>query len=72
MYAHISIYQFFSLEFYSFKETVPRDFRLQIFYMNFPQAPEYTIRAVSIFFPKILGDIEAQGAPPVPLTPAAN
>ncbi len=35
----------------SFKGTVPRDFRLPIFFMNrFPQAPENTIRAVSYFF----------------------
>jgi hypothetical protein len=31
-----------------FKGTVPRDFRLQVFFMNqFPQAPEYTIRVFS-------------------------
>ncbi len=30
------------------KGTVPRDFRLQVFFMNqFPQAPEYPIRAIS-------------------------
>ncbi len=40
-----------------FKGTVPRDYRLQVFFMNqFPQAPEYTIRAVSNFS-KIRGDI---------------
>ncbi len=35
------------------KGTVPRDFRLQVFsWINFPQAPEYLIRAVSNFFEK--------------------
>jgi hypothetical protein len=35
---------------FSLKGTVPRDFRLQVFYMDqFPQAPDYTIRAVSNF-----------------------
>ncbi len=39
------------------KGTVPRDFRLLVFFMNqFPQAPEYNIKAISIFS-KILGDI---------------
>jgi hypothetical protein len=34
-----------------FKGTVSRDFRLLVFFMNqFPQVPEYTIRAVSNFF----------------------
>ncbi len=28
-------------------------------WISFPQAPEYTIRAVSIFFPKIRGDIRS-------------
>ncbi len=32
------------------KGTVPRDFQLQIFFLNqFPQAPEYTIRTISNF-----------------------
>jgi hypothetical protein len=37
----------------SFKTIVPRDFRLQVFYMDqFPQAPDYIpfFRAVSNFF----------------------
>ncbi len=34
-----------------FKGTVPRDFRLQVFSLiSFPQAPEYTISDISIFF----------------------
>jgi hypothetical protein len=33
------------------KETVPQDFRLQVFSgISFPQGPEYTISAVSNFF----------------------
>ncbi len=41
----------------TFIETVPRDFRLQVFFVNqFPQAPEYPIKAVWIFS-KILGYI---------------
>jgi hypothetical protein len=43
--------------FFLLKETVPRDFRLQVFFMDqFPQAPEHTIRAVSNFS-TIRGDI---------------
>ncbi len=39
------------------KGTVPRDFRLQVFYMDqFPPSPIYTIRAVSNFL-KIRGDL---------------
>ncbi len=34
-----------------FKETVSQDFLLLVFFMNqFPQAPEYTIRAILNFF----------------------
>ncbi len=41
------------------KGTVPRDFRLQVSYMDqFPQAPAYTIRAVWVFL-KICGDIRS-------------
>jgi hypothetical protein len=37
------------------KGTVPRDFRLLVFFMNqFPPSPEYTIKAVSNFFNKNL------------------
>jgi hypothetical protein len=39
---------------------------------QFPHpAPEYTITAISNFS-QIHGDIAAQGAPPVSLTPVAN
>ncbi len=41
-------------------------------WINIPQAPEYTIRAVSIFFRKLAEIFAAQGAPPVLLTPKAN
>jgi hypothetical protein len=48
-----------------FKGTVPRDFRLQVFFMNqFPQAPEYNSRAVSKFFRKVAEIFAAQGPPP--------
>ncbi len=41
------------------KGTVSRDFRLLVFFMNlFPQAPEYTIRAISNFS-KIRRDIHS-------------
>ncbi len=44
---------------WSLKGTVLRDFRLQVFYMDqFPQAPDYTISAVSNFS-KIHGDIRS-------------
>ncbi len=34
-----------------FKGLVPRDFRLQVFFMNqFPQAPDYPVRADSNLF----------------------
>jgi hypothetical protein len=40
------------------KGTAPRDFQLQVFYMiSFPQAPDYTIRAISIL--KIRRDIRS-------------
>ncbi len=53
--------------------TVPRDFRLQVFYMNqFPPSPDYTIRVVLNFFENLQEIFSAQGAPPVSLTPVAN
>ncbi len=55
------------------KGTVVRDFRLQVFlWISFPQAHEYTIRAVSNFFQKFAEIFAAQGAPPVSLTSVAN
>ncbi len=55
------------------KGTVSRDFLLLVFFMNqFPQAPDYTIRAVSIFFRKFVEIFAAQGLPPVSLTPVAK
>ncbi len=42
------------------------DLRLLVFsWTSFPQAPEYTIRAISIFFYKFTEIFAAQGAPPV-------
>ncbi len=43
---------------------VPRDFRLQVFYINqFPQTPDYTIRVASNFFRKFAEIFAALGAP---------
>jgi hypothetical protein len=51
------------------KGTVPRDFLLQVFFMNqFPPNPGYTIRA----FKKFAKIFAAQGAPLVLLAPVAN
>ncbi len=44
----------------------------EIFCFWFPQAPEYTIRAVAKFFRKFAEIFAVQGAPPVSLTPVAN
>ncbi len=56
-----------------FKGTVPRDFPLQIFSrISFPQAPDYTITALSNLFQKFADISAAQGAPPVSLTSVAN
>ncbi len=41
-------------------------------WITFPQAPEYTIRAVSNFFRKFAEIFAAQGWPPVSATPVAN
>ena len=41
-------------------------------WISFPQAPDYTIRAVSNFFLKFAEIFAAQGAPLVLLTPVAN
>ncbi len=42
---------FYIILFILFTGTVSRDFRLLVFFMNqFPQAPEYTITAISNFF----------------------
>ncbi len=41
------------------KGTVSQDFRLLVFFMNqFPQAPEYTIKAVSIFFENLQRNLQ--------------
>ncbi len=59
----------------SVKGTVPRDFLLQVSFheSGFLQAPEYPIRAISIFFSQKFAEIfAAQGAPPVSLTTVAN
>jgi hypothetical protein len=53
------------------KWTVSRDFLL-LFFFSFPQAPDYTIRAVSNFFENSRRYFTAQGLPPVTLTPVAN
>jgi hypothetical protein len=48
-------------------------FRFWFFsWLSFPHAPDYTIRAVSIFFWKFTEIFAAQGLPPVLLTPVAN
>jgi hypothetical protein len=39
---------------------------------QFPQVPDYTIRAVSNFFRKFVEIFAAQGLPPVLTTPVAN
>ncbi len=55
------------------KGTVSQDFLLLVFFMNqFPQAPDYTIRAVSNFFQNSWRYLATQGLPPVSLTPVAN
>jgi hypothetical protein len=55
------------------KGTVSRDFLLPVFFLNqFPQASDYTIRAVSNFFRKFAEIFVAQGLPPVSTTPVAN
>jgi hypothetical protein len=55
------------------KGTVSQDFLLQVFFMNqFPPAPEYPIRTVSIFFQKFAEIFASQGAPPVSTTSAEN
>ncbi len=42
------------------KRTVPQDFRLQVFsWISFPQAPEYTVRAILNFFQKIWKEIHS-------------
>ncbi len=41
-------------------------------WISFPQAPEYTKRAVSNFFKKFAEIFAAQGTPPVLLTPVEN
>jgi hypothetical protein len=41
-------------------------------WISFPQAPDYTIRAVSNFLRKYTEIFAAQSAPPVSLTPVAN
>ncbi len=41
-------------------------------WISFPQAPDYTIRAVSIFFWKFVEIFAAQGLPPVSWTLMAN
>jgi hypothetical protein len=46
------------------------DFRLST-WISFPQAPDYTIRAVSNFF-KICGNIRSSRCTTVLLTPVAN
>ncbi len=49
----------------SLKDTVPRDFLLQVFFINqFPPGLEYTIRAVLIFFRKFAEIFAAQDVPP--------
>jgi hypothetical protein len=40
--------------------------------INFPQAPEYNIRAVSNFVKKFVEIIAAQVAPPASLTPVGQ
>jgi hypothetical protein len=47
------------------------DFRFST-WIRFPQAPDYTIRAVSNFLRKFAEIFGAQDAPPVSLTPVAN
>jgi hypothetical protein len=47
------------------------DFKLST-WISFPQAPDYTIRAVSNFLQKFVEIFAAQGAPPVSLTMVAN
>jgi hypothetical protein len=46
-----------------FKETMPRDFPVQVYLMNqFPKTPEYPIRAVSNSFRKFATIFSAQSA----------
>ncbi len=47
------------------------DFRFST-WISFPQAPDYTIRAVSNFSQKFAEIFAAQDAPPVSLTSVAN
>jgi hypothetical protein len=55
------------------KGTVSPDFRLLVFFMDqFPQASEYTTKAISIFFRKFAEIFAAQGTPPVSTAPVAN
>jgi hypothetical protein len=57
----------------SFKGTVPRDFRLQVFYMDqFPPSPWLYHKGRFEFFRKFAEIFAAQGAPQVSLTLVAN
>ncbi len=47
------------------------DFRFST-WVSFPQAPDYTIRAVSNLFKNLWRYLPAQGAPPVLFTPVPN
>jgi hypothetical protein len=51
---------------------VPQDFNFRFLHDQFPQAPDNTIRAVSIFFQKFEEIFAAQGTSPESLTPVAN
>ncbi len=57
--------------FYTFKGTVPRDFRLQVYESVSPKPLSIPLDRFE-FFRKFAEIIAAQGAPPVSLTPAAS
>ncbi len=59
--------------FSTLKGTVPRDFRLLVFFMNqFPPSPWVYHKGCFEFFLKFAEIFASQGAPPVLLTPLAN